>query len=195
MTDRQRTQADLARILDPRERERAHAGDTYVDFYAQALEQSARFREDYRDRVNVVKWRDMPFERSPDGLIRHIVNEQMNTMECCIDVYMQLLEPGAATGKSRHLSEEIAYIVEGRGYDLHWDVKFDCQDEFEWGWDEEPKTFEWSTGDFVYIPPYCAHKRCNGDPDNEARVIVVNSRIVKAIGFDWFEQLENAEGF
>jgi uncharacterized RmlC-like cupin family protein len=194
MSEETRTQAGLARIIDPNERERAHSGDTYVDFYAEALEQSAKFREEYKDRVNVVKWQDMPFEKSPDGLIRHIVNEKMDTMECCIDVYMQLLPPGGATGKSRHMSEEIAYVVEGRGYDLHWDVRFDCEDEFSWEWAEEPKRFEWSTGDFVYIPPYCAHKRFNGDPDNEARVIVVNSRIIKAIGFDWFEQLENAEG-
>ena len=190
-----RTQAELARIVDPNERERAHSGEAYVDFYAEALAASQQFREDYANRVNVVKWRDMPFERSPDGLIRHIVNEKMDTMECCIDVYMQLLPPSAATGTSRHLSEEIAYVVEGRGYDLHWDVKFDCADEFTWEWEEEPKKSEWSTGDFVYIPPYCAHKRFNGDPDNEARIVVVNSRIVKAIGFDWFEQLENAEGF
>ncbi len=195
MSDETRTQAGLARIIDPVERERAHSGDTFVNFYAEALERSAAFREDYKNRVNVVKWRDMPFEKSPDGLIRHIVNEKMDTMECCIDVYMQLIPPAGASGKSRHMSEEIAYVVEGRGYDLHWDVRFDCQDEFTWEWDEEPKRFEWSTGDFVYIPPYCAHKRFNADPDNEARVIVVNSRIIKAIGFDWFEQLENAEGF
>lgn len=190
-----RTAAELKRILDPRERERAHVGDTYVDFYRAAVEASAAFRDDYESRVNVVKAGSMPFERSPDGLIKHIVNEKMNTKECCIDVYMQFLPPNGATGKSRHLSEEVAYVVEGRGYDLHWDVKFDCADRFEWEWEETPKRFEWEAGDFVYIPPYCAHKRFNADPKQEARVIVVNSRIVKAIGFDWFEQLENAEGF
>ena len=50
-------------------------------------------------------------------------------------------------------------------------------------------------GDFVYIPPYCTHKHFNSDPKNEARIVVVNSRIVKPMGFDWFEQLENAEGY
>lgn len=195
MSEDTRTEAELARIIDEDERERAHGGETYVDFQAEALKASRQFREDYANRVNVVKWRDMPLERSPDGLIKHIVNEKMDTVECCVDVYMQFLAPAAATGTSRHLSEEIAYIVEGRGYDLHWDVKFDCADEFTWEWEEEPKKSEWSTGDFVYIPPYCAHKRFNGDPDNEARIVVVNSRIVRAIGFDWFEQLENAEGF
>lgn len=189
----QRTRTGLERILDPAERERAHSGETYVDYYSQALAESAAFREEYTQRLNVVKWHDMPFERSPDGLIKHIINEKMNTKECCIDVYMQFIPPGGATGKSRHLSEEVAYVVEGEGYDLHWDVKFDCKDEFHWEWETEPKRFEWRTGDFIYIPPYCEHKRFNASAESEARVIVINSRIIKAIGFDWFEQIEPAE--
>jgi uncharacterized RmlC-like cupin family protein len=93
------------------------------------------------------------------------------------------------------LSEEVFFVVEGSGYDLHWDVKFDCHDKMEFEWAAEPQKFEWKMGDFVYIPPYCAHKHFNADPKNEARIIVMNSRIVKPMGFDWFEQLENAEGY
>ena len=182
-------------IVDAIEHARAHAQTREVDFFAQALEASARFREEYEGRMGVVKAKDMPFERSPDGLIKHIIHEQMNTKECCLDIYQQFLPPGKASGKHRHLTEEIFFVVEGRGYDLHWDVRFDCKDEFEFSWDETPKKFEWEQGDFVYIPPYCAHQHFNSDPDNEARIVVVNSRIVKPMGFDWFEQLERAEGF
>jgi uncharacterized RmlC-like cupin family protein len=176
------------------ERSRSRSGDGYVDFHAEALEASRQFRNEYRDRLNVVKWHDMPMERSADGLIKHIVNERMNTKECCIDIYMQFIPPFGATGTSRHLSEEVAYVIEGHGYDHHYDVRFDCKDEFIWEWDTTPKTFEWGPGDFIYIPPYCAHKRFNSG-DSEARIIVVNSRIMKAIGFDWFDQLEPAKGF
>ncbi len=185
----------MSRIVDSLERERAHAETQNVDFFAQALKASERFRTEYEGRMNVVKSHEMPFERSPDGLIKHIINENMDTKECCIDIYMQFLPPGKASGKHRHLSEEIFYVVEGSGYDLHWDVRFDCQDEFEWSWDAEPKRIEWSRGDFVYIPPYCTHKHFNADICNEARIVVINSRILKPMGFDWFEQLENAEGY
>ena len=185
----------MSSIVDAREGERARAETRFVDYYAAAIEASERFRQEYSGRLNVVKASQMPFERSPDGLIKHIVNEKMDTKECCIDIYMQFLPPGKASGKHRHLSEEIFYVVEGRGYDLHWDVRFDCKDEFEWSWDSEPKRFEWSQGDFVYIPPYVMHKHFNADPANEARIVVINSRILKPMGFDWFEQLENAEGY
>jgi uncharacterized RmlC-like cupin family protein len=181
-------------FVDDTERQRART-DASADFYARALEVSRQFRRDYRERKNIVKWNEMPMERSADGLIKHIINEEMNTKECCIDIYMQFIPPNGATGTSRHLSEEVAFVVEGTGYDLHYDVNFRCEDEFIWEWDTKPKKFEWGPGDFIYIPPYCAHKRCNSDPDNEARVIVVNSRMMKAMGFDWFDQLEPAEGF
>ena len=181
-------------FVDAIERERARSGGDYVDFYAEALEASKQFRAEYPDRQNVVKWDTMPMERSADGLIKHIINEKMDTKECCIDICMQFIPPSGATGTSRHLSEEVAYVIEGNGYDHHYDVKFDCQDEFIWEWSTTPKTFDWGPGDFIYIPPYCAHKRFNTG-DQEARVIVINSRIMKAIGFDWFDQLEPAEGF
>jgi len=181
-------------FVDDIERSRAKT-DVTADFYAKALEASKQFRAEYKQRNEVVKAKDMPMERTADGLIKHIINEGMNTTECCIDIYMQFIEAGKATGTSRHLTEEVAFVIEGEGHDLHWDVQFHCADEFIWTWDSEPKKFEWGPGDFIYIPPYCAHKRFNSGSDGEARIVVVNSRMMKTIGFDWFDQLEPAAGF
>jgi len=176
------------------ERQRARS-DLTSDFYAKALEASKAFRKEYRERRKVVKAHEMPMERTADGLIKHIINEGMNTTECCIDVYMQFIPANGATGTSRHLSEEVAFVIEGTGHDLHYDVSFKCEEEFIWEWDTTPKKFEWGPGDFIYIPPYCAHKRVNDDSEDEARVVVMNSRMMKPIGFDWFDQLEPAAGF
>lgn len=181
-------------FADVIERQRAKQGAPEVSFYKDALEASQTFRKEYDNRVNVVKWDKMPMERSADGLIKHIINEQMDTKECCVDIYMQFLEAGMATGTSRHLSEEIAFVIEGTGHDLHYDVQFECKTEFEWSWDTTPKTYEWGPGDFIYVPPYVAHKRVNTS-GIEARIIVCNSRVMKSIGLDWFDQLEPAQGF
>ena len=183
-----------ASFVSETERRRARSGVS-ADFYAQALEASRAFRREYRTRTRVVKSQDMPMERTADGLIKHIVNEGMNTAECCIDVYMQFIPANGATGTSRHLSEEVAFVIEGRGYDLHYDVSFKCEDEFIWEWDTTPRKFEWGPGDYIYIPPYCAHKRFNVETENEARVVVINNRMLKPMGFHWFDQLEPAEGF
>ncbi len=177
------------------ERQRARS-DVTADFYAKALEASKEFRKGYpAERLNVVKSHEMPMERSADGLIKHIINEGMNTTECCLDIYMQFIPPNGATGTSRHLSEEVAFVIEGTGHDLHYDVSFRLEEEYVWEWDTTPKKYEWGPGDYIYIPPYCAHKRVNDDPENEARVVVMNSRLLKPMGFDWFDQLEPAEGF
>jgi uncharacterized RmlC-like cupin family protein len=185
--------SDKPAFVSDVERSRART-ELSADFYAQALAASREFRREYATRKKVVKSHEMPMERTADGLIKHIINEGMNTTECCIDVYMQFIAANGATGTSRHLSEEIAFVIEGRGYDLHYDVSFKCEEEFIWEWDTTPKRFDWGPGDYIYIPPYCAHKRCNTDA-GEARVVVINSRILKPMGFHWFDQLEPAEGF
>jgi len=181
-------------FVDPIERARARQGADHVSFYADALEASKQFRQEYPNRMNVVKHDEMPMERSADGLIKHIINERMDTKECCLDIYMQFIPANGATGTSRHLTEEVAFVIEGTGFDLHYDVQFQCKEQFVWEWDTTPKRFDWGPGDFIYIPPYCAHKRFNAS-DIEARVVVMNSRIMKSIGLDWFDQLEPAEGF
>ena len=91
--------------------------------------------------------------------------------------------------------EEVVFVAEGSGYDLHWDMKFDCLDAFQWEWEAEPKKHTWERGDFIYIPPFTMHQHVNGDAKKEARLIVISNRIVREMGFDWLDQVENAPGF
>jgi Predicted mannose-6-phosphate isomerase len=185
---------EASTFADAIERERSKNPGLSSTFYADALKASADFRKEYDERLNVVKHNQMPMERTSDGLIKHIINEGMDTKECCLDIYMQFIEAQKATGTSRHLTEEVAFVIEGTGYDLHYDVHFECKVAFEWTWDTTPKRYDWGPGDFIYIPPYVAHKRFNTS-DIEARIVVCNSRVMKSIGLDWFDQLEPAEGF
>ena len=173
----------------------AFTGDQKADFYQQALEESILFREDYQGRKGIIKPSEMFWEDSPDGKIKHIIHEKMNTKECALDMYMQFLDPTGCSGKHRHMSEELFFVLEGVGYDLHWDVDFELEDDYTWIWNKEPKKFEWKEGDIVYVPPYSIHQHFNADPGNKARLLVTTSRIPKALGFDWFDQIENAPGY
>ena len=179
----------------PEERDVAHDGANTCSFRADAIRQSADVRRLYEAAANIVAAADMPFERSPDGLIKHLINERMNTRECCVEAYMQFLPPGGRSGRHRHMWEEIAFVAEGAGHDLHWDLKFDCVDAFDWDWEAAPKRFEWQAGDFIYIPPFSIHQHFNADAAGEARLIVISNRIVKKMGFDWLDQLEHAPDF
>ena len=74
------------------------SGSNKAEFLAEAMTESENFRVDYATRPNVIKAQDMPWERSPDGLIKHLVNQKMHTRECCIEAYMQFLKDGERSG-------------------------------------------------------------------------------------------------
>ena len=82
----------------PEERDVAHAGSASCSFRADAITESAEFRRLYDALKNVVHAEDMPFERSPDGLLKHLCHEKLNTRECCIEAYMQFLPGGGKSG-------------------------------------------------------------------------------------------------
>ena len=170
----------------------ALSGSATCTFYAYDVAASQNFRKQYETRTNVVTAQDMPWERSADGLIKHLVHHRLNTRECCVEAYMQFLKAGERSGKHRHMWEEVIFVVEGSGYDLHWDMKFDCLDAFKWEWAEVPKKFEWKEGDYIYIPPFTTHQHF---ATAEARLIMMSNRMVKEMGYDWFDQVENAPGF
>jgi len=96
----------------------------------------------------------MPWERSPDGLIKHLIHRNMNTPELCVEAYMLFLKEGERSGKHRHMWEELAFVVEGEGYDLHWghDVRLPGQVSSGSG-TQNPRSSRGKQGDYIYVPP------------------------------------------
>ncbi|GAX91345.1 cupin domain-containing protein [Effusibacillus lacus] len=166
-------------------------------------EQSAKYYQDLLDdaaskpardakRKKIVKPHEMPWEMSRNGLLKHLLNEQMNTRIETVDVYMQIIPPGSRSGKHRHLAEECLYVLEGRGYDLHQDCDVEITDTYHWKPQDEIKRFEWEAGDVIYIPPNTIHQHFNADPDKPVRLISATNRIYKWCGLNDLEQLEDA---
>ena len=103
------------------DKQAALSGELTSNFLSEAMVESEKFREEYAKLPNVIKAEDMPWERSPDGLIKHLVNKKMQTRECCMEAYMQFLNNGERSGKHRHMWEELIFVVEGSGL-LHCDL-------------------------------------------------------------------------
>jgi uncharacterized RmlC-like cupin family protein len=57
-----------------------------------------------------------------------------------------------------------------------------------------PRRYEWTRGDYVYVPPFTLHQHF-ANAKEECRIIVMSNRIVKDMGFDWYDQVERAPGF
>ena len=143
-------------------------------------------------RKKIVRPDEMPWEMSRQGLLKHLLNEQMNTRMETVDAYMQVLPPGSRSGKHRHLAEECLYVVEGYGYDLHQDCDVEIADTYAWKPQDEIKRFEWESGDVIYVPPCTIHQHFNGDPNRPARLISCTNRIYKNSGLNDLVQIEDA---
>ena len=174
------------------EAKRAGIRNVEAGFYDEQVRKSEqRAAHSGRGRT-IIKPETMPWENSRHGLIKHLINEQLDVRIESLDVYMQIIPPGSRSGKHRHMSEEYIFVLEGKGYDLHWDVDYEIGERYHWKVDETPSRWEWEQGDSVYIPPNTVHQHFNADPDRPVRVICATSRLIRRIGFDDLEQLENA---
>ena len=143
-------------------------------------------------RKKVVHPGEMPWELSRQGILKHLLNAQMNTRMESVDAYMQLIAPGSRSGKHRHLAEECVYVLEGRGYDLHQDCDVEITDTYHWTPQAEVKRYEWEAGDVIYIPPNTIHQHFNADPERPVRLISAINRIYQKFGLNDLEQIEEA---
>ena len=96
--------------------------------YQEALHEALTADERNSKRKKVVHPNEMPWELAPQGILKHLINEQMNTRMETVDAYMQIIPPGSRSGKHRHLAEECLYVLEGFGYDLHQDCDVEITD-------------------------------------------------------------------
>jgi len=167
-------------------------GSAHQKLYQSLLENAAQAPARNSKRRKVLHPEDLPWEMSRQGLLKHLLNEQMNTRMETVDAYMQIIPPGSRSGRHRHLAEECLYVVEGRGYDLHQDCEVEITDTYHWKPQEEVKRYEWEAGDVIYIPPNTIHQHCNASGDEPVRLISAINRIYKYCGLNDLEQLEDA---
>jgi quercetin dioxygenase-like cupin family protein len=170
-------------------------GTEQGQYYQGLLDDAEQMPARNSKRHKVVHPENMPWEMARQGLLKHLLNESMNTRIETVDAYMQIIPPGSKSGKHRHLAEECVYILEGRGYDLHQDCDVEITDTYHWKPQDEIKRYEWEAGDVVYIPPNTIHQHFNADPDRPVRMISSINRIFKYCGLNDLEQLENAPEF
>jgi quercetin dioxygenase-like cupin family protein len=168
------------------------SGSLNEKLYQNLLEHATTAPARNARRKKIVRPDEMPWEMSRQGLLKHLLNEQMNTRMETVDAYMQVIPPGSRSGKHRHLAEECLYVLEGYGYDLHQDCDVEITDAYEWIPQAEIKRYEWEAGDVIYVPPSTIHQHFNGDPRRAARLISCTNRIYKNCGLNDLEQIENA---
>ena len=163
-------------------------------FRADEVAASQEFRKGYETQPNVVQAEDMPWEHSADGLIKHLVHQKLNTRE--------MLRRGlhAVPQGRRDVRQASAHVggahLRGRRLGLRPALGHEVRlpRSVPVGMGGGAEGVRWKRGDYIYIPPFTNHQHVAGDHE-ECRLIVMSNRIVKEMGFDWFDQVENAPGF
>ncbi|MEW2544503.1 cupin domain-containing protein [Streptomyces sp. NPDC047002] len=167
-------------------------GEDNQPLYARSLRHAQEAPARNAGRRKVLRPADMPWEMSRQGILKHLLNEDMNTRMETVDAYMQLIPPGSRSGRHRHLAEECLYVVEGRGYDLHQDCDVEITDTYHWRAADEVRRFDWEAGDVIYVPPNTIHQHVNADPRCPVRLISAVNRIYRHCGLADLEQIEDA---
>ncbi|HEY7061362.1 MAG TPA: cupin domain-containing protein [Chloroflexota bacterium] len=165
-------------------------------YYVRRQRQAAERRAQERQAPDVIDGTALPRENSPQGMLTHTMNPEISPKFHSAEAYVLEIEPGGYSGKHRHMSEEFLYVLEGSGYDLHWEVEPNIGDvSYEWQIADTPERHDWKTGDCIFIPVNTAHQHFNASPDQPVRLYSVTSRVYSFVGFPEWEQYETASSY
>lgn len=82
------------------------------------------------------------------------------------EIFRQTIPPGLSSDMQRHYHETVHYVISGTG---HSEV--------------EDETESWSTGDFIYTPPWTWHRHYNDSGEHPVEFLTIeNSRLLALLG-------------
>jgi uncharacterized RmlC-like cupin family protein len=174
------------------ERELFDSGVRTARYYDDLLSQAGDEQFLKEMTSHVIGSEYQPWEISRQGKLKWLFFEKNYPVRIGVDVYIQEIPPGGYSGKHAHSNEEVVYVLEGEGHDMHNDPIADIQERYTWSWEEKPKRFNWAEGDVVYIPPVVAHQHFNDNKSKRCRLLSVSSSLPRLLGFNTLRQLEDA---
>ncbi len=141
--------------------------------------------------AKVVKGSERPWERTPDGRVKHLANARIPVRLFGTDVYLQEIPPGGRSAKHWHMADELLYVIGGRGHTLQWRVEADIDDRYYARVAKVPDRFEWTAADMVYIPQNTIHQHFAASSETVS-LLSAQNRLFKLLGYDAVRYLEEA---
>jgi oxalate decarboxylase/phosphoglucose isomerase-like protein (cupin superfamily) len=92
------------------------------------------------------------------------------------------------------MADEVAYVVSGSGESLQWEVDAEIAERYYARVAKEPTTWSFAADDTVYVPQNHQHQYVNTG-DEPLRLLVVQNRLIKYLGYDRVVHLEDAPEF
>jgi gentisate 1,2-dioxygenase len=139
--------------------------------YVRAAAESRR-----RATKRAIRARELRWEENVHGKSAYIVDSVTGFASKNLAMFVREIPPGAATGTHHHNFEAVAYVLDGRGHDVH-----------------DGRVVRWRTGDGLYIPPMVSHQHVNDDSEESALLLfIANWPLLNHLGITTFVQTEEA---
>jgi gentisate 1,2-dioxygenase len=106
----------------------------------------------------VRKAADIQFVDGPACFSRHYV-EPKDGITQTFHLHLEEYAPGARSQKHGHVNEAAFYILDGTGYEVHDNIRYD-----------------WKAGDVAIVHNNCVHQHFNADPNKPARALVIKTK-------------------
>ncbi len=135
--------------------EQVAKGSTKYDWFLQRLVEENSVE---KKGPRVIQGSETQLERTRQGRLKFYISLWTEVAARALDLMTMEIEPAGHTGKHRHIFEEMIFVQEGNGYDVHEQTKY-----------------PWEAGDVICIPPMTAHQHFN-DGSKPARLISTWSR-------------------
>jgi gentisate 1,2-dioxygenase len=129
-----------------------------------------------RATKRAIRARELRWEDNVHGKSAYIVDSVTGFASKNLAMFIREIPPGAATGTHHHNFEAVAYVLEGRGHDVH-----------------DGRPVRWRAGDGLYIPPMVSHQHVNDDPEKSAWLLfIANWPLLNHLGITTFVQTGEA---
>jgi quercetin dioxygenase-like cupin family protein len=144
------------------------------------------------ERKKVVKPSDTVWETTRDGRVRLLCSQETPDVRVfSVDVYEQEIPPGSRSAKHWHMADEVAYVISGSGESLQWEVESEIAERYYARVAKEPTVWDFNADDTVYVPQNHQHQYVNTGAA-PLRLLIVQNRLVKQLGYDTVAYLEDA---
>ena len=147
------------------------------------------------EKTKVVKPADTVWETTRDGRVRVLCSKDTPDVRVfSVDVYEQEIPPGSRSAKHWHMADEVAYVISGSGESVQWEVEAEIAERYYARVAKEPTRWTIGADDTVYVPQNHQHSYVNTG-DEPLRLLVVQNRLLKYLGYDTVVYLEDAPEF
>ncbi len=148
------------------------------------------------EKKKVVKPSDTVWETTRDGKIRVLCSKDTPDVRVfSVDVFEQEIPAGSRSAKHLHMADEVFYVLSGSGHSLHWEVEAEIAERYYARVANEPTQHEFTEGDTLYVPQNTVHQHFNANDDEPLRLVSVQNRLIKYLGYDNVVYFEDAPEF